>query len=87
MNIQSVYAGVRWITDQIFIPHMQGLGGCPIKYSFGICRGPVDYWLNIQSVYAGVRQITDQIFIWHMQRSGGLLTEYSIGVCRGQADY
>jgi hypothetical protein len=33
LNIQSVYAGVRWITDQIFIPCMHGSGGLPIGYS------------------------------------------------------
>src|ERR1700676_5249681 len=81
---------------------MQGSGGLPTKYSFGVCMGQADYRLNIHSVYARVRRIADRIFIGRMQGSGGLQTEYSfgvckgsggllteylLGVCRGQADY
>jgi hypothetical protein len=38
-----VYARVRWITDQIFIPHMQRSGGSLTEYSIGVCKGQVDY--------------------------------------------
>jgi hypothetical protein len=58
-NIHSVYAGIRWITNQIFIQCMQGSGGSLTKYSVGVCRDPVDYRPNIHSVNAGVRQISE----------------------------
>src|ERR1700676_4877066 len=82
-NIHSVYARVRRITDQIFIPCMQGSGGLLTEYSFGVCKGPADFRLNIHSVYARVRRISDRIFIWCMN---GFPTEYSFSVYRGQAD-
>jgi hypothetical protein len=47
---------------------MQGSGGLLTKYSFGVCRGLVDFRLNIQLVCAGIQQITDQIFIWCMHK-------------------
>ena len=50
-NIHLVYAGIRWITDQIF----------------GECRDTADYWLNIHLVYAGVWRISDWIFIQCIQ--------------------
>ena len=87
LNIHSVYEWVRWIVDWIFIPCTQGLGGCPIRYSFGICRGLADYWLNIQLVYAGVRQITDQILILHMWGLDGWLIRYLFIICWGLVNY
>jgi len=83
-NIHLMYTGIRSISDQIFIWCMQGSGGLPTEYSFGVCRGQVDFWLNIHSVYTGVRQISDWIFIWCVQGSGGLLTRHLFGVCTGR---
>jgi hypothetical protein len=59
LNIHLVYAGVRWITDQIFSWCMEGSGGLLTKYSFGECRGQVDFQLNIHSVYTGFRWMTN----------------------------
>jgi len=102
LNIHLMYTGIRRITDWIFIQCMQDSAGLLTVYSFGVCRGQVDYWpdihsvygigqadcwLNIHSVYVGIQRITDRIFSLCMNGSGGLLTEYSVGVCRGQADY
>ena len=93
LNIHSVYAGVRRIANQIFSWCMQGSGGLPTTYSFGVCRGQVDYWPDIHSaygigqadfwpnihlVYAGIRRIADWIFIWCMQGSGRLPIRYSL---------
>jgi len=58
-NIHLMYTGVRRITDLIFIQCMQGLGGFPTEYSFGVQMGQADYQLNIQLVCAGIWQITD----------------------------
>jgi hypothetical protein len=57
LNIQLVYVGIRLITDQIFIPCMQGSGGLLTKYSFGVGIGQADVRPNIHPVYAGVRRI------------------------------
>jgi hypothetical protein len=66
---------------------MNGSGGLPTEYSFGVCRDPAgllteysfgvrrgqaDYQLNIHCVYEWIRRIADQIFIWCMQGSGGI---------------
>jgi hypothetical protein len=77
-NIQLVYAGIRRITDQIFIWCMNGSGGLLTEYSFSVCRDPADYQPNIHSVYAGVRRMIDWIFIPCMQGSGGLPIGYLI---------
>ena len=34
---------VGWMTDQIFIWHMQGSGRLLTEYSISVCRGQVDY--------------------------------------------
>jgi hypothetical protein len=47
---------------------MQRSSGLLTEYSFGVCRGLVDFQLNIQLVCAGIRRITDQIFIWCMHK-------------------
>jgi len=46
-NIYWAYAGVRRITDWIFIRCMQGSGGLLTEYSLGICRGQADCGPNI----------------------------------------
>jgi hypothetical protein len=51
-NIHSMYAGVRWMSDRIFIQCMQGSGELWTEY---VCRDLADYPLNIHSTYAGVR--------------------------------
>jgi hypothetical protein len=66
LNIYSVYAGLRRITDCIFIWCMQGSGGLQTgysfsiwhrsgglltEYSFSVCRGQADYWPDIHSAY------------------------------------
>jgi hypothetical protein len=53
LNIHLVYAGIRRMTDYIFIWNMQGSGGLLTKYSIGVCRGKVGDQLNIQYGYAG----------------------------------
>ena len=95
-NIHLTYTGIRRISDWIFIWCMQGSSGLLTKYSFGVCRGPVDFRLNIQlvcagirrifrlnihSVYECVRRIANWIFSWCVQGSGRLLIRYSFGVC------
>ena len=87
LNIQLVCAGIRRISDWIFIQCMNGSGGLPTKYSVGVCRGQADYWPNIHLVNAGVRRISDWIFIQCIQGSGRWPTEYSVGMCRDLADY
>jgi hypothetical protein len=78
LNIHLTYTGIRWISDQIFIWHMNGSGKWLTEYSFSVCRGQVDCRPNIQLVYAGIQWITDQIFIWCMQGSGRLPIVYSL---------
>jgi hypothetical protein len=63
LNIHSVYAGMRRITDRIFSQCINGSGGLLTKYSFGD---------------AGIRRITDWTFIWCMQGSGRLPIGYSL---------
>jgi hypothetical protein len=82
LNIHSMCAGVRQMSDWILIQCMQGSGRLLIEYSFGVCRDLAHDRPNIYSVYAGVRWIINQIFIC-MQGSGELLTKYSFGVWMG----
>ena len=80
LNIHLVYAGIWWITDQIFIWCMNGSGRLPTEYSFGGCRDLANYQPNIHLVYAGVRRITNWIFI-NWARWIGI--EYSIVIMIG----
>jgi hypothetical protein len=59
VGVHSAYAGVRGITDQIFIWCLNESGELPTEYSFGVCRNPADYQVNIHCVYEWVRRITD----------------------------
>jgi hypothetical protein len=87
LNIHLMYARIRWITDQIFTPCMNGSGGLQTEYSVGVSRNLMDCQPNIHSMYAGVRWMSDQIFIQCMQGSGRWLTKYSFDVYGDPADY
>jgi hypothetical protein len=50
LNFHSVYAGIRWIIDQIVICYMQGSDRLPTEYSFHVCWGQADVWPNIHSI-------------------------------------
>jgi hypothetical protein len=42
LNIDLMYAGIRWITNQIFIWCMNGSGRLLTEYSFVVCRDLAD---------------------------------------------
>jgi len=54
-----VYAGVRWITDRIFIQRWHRSGGLLTEYSFSVCRDPEITDRIFKSVYEWVRQIAN----------------------------
>jgi hypothetical protein len=52
LNIQLVCAGIRQITDWIFIQCIQGSGGLPTEYLVDVCGDPVEYWPDVHLMYA-----------------------------------
>ena len=85
LNIHLVYAGVRRITNWISIVCMNGSGGLPTKYLFGVCRDPAgllnEYSFGIRRGQADYQLITDQILSDCINGSGGWPIRYSFGVC------
>jgi len=65
-NIHLVYEWVRQIADQILIQCMQDSAGLLTGYSFGVCRGQVDYWPDIHSAYGIGQAVMDIVYTTHI---------------------
>jgi hypothetical protein len=86
LNINSVYAWVRQIVDQIFIRCMHRSGGLPTEYCVGGIVGLSRYQLDIVLTELSYSADTDQILCDWCCEIRRIPIEHASTVCIGQPE-